>query len=144
MELKLPWPPSVNELYGKRVGRNKSGKPTVFVYTKKPGTEFRDAVRAIAYGCAMVRDQCSLTLLLCPPDRRARDIDNILKATLDALQHARVIENDVLVRYLVVEWGPKQDGGAVFVKIEPMARRSIDDEQLEAFPAEAGDRLGAL
>ena len=37
-----------------------------------------------------------------PPDHRARDLDNLLKAPLDALKHAGVISDDSLIDQLFI------------------------------------------
>jgi crossover junction endodeoxyribonuclease RusA len=38
------------------------------------------------------------------PDNRPRDLDNLLKAVLDCLQHAGVIKNDKHCQYIEVKW----------------------------------------
>lgn len=39
---------------------------------------------------------------LVPPDKKVRDIDNVLKPLLDSLQHAGILEDDRFVDTLVV------------------------------------------
>jgi crossover junction endodeoxyribonuclease RusA len=53
-----------------------------------------------------------------PPDRRRRDLDNVLKAILDSLEKSDVIEDDRQVRRLLVEFGQTVKGGKVVVEIE--------------------------
>jgi crossover junction endodeoxyribonuclease RusA len=53
-----------------------------------------------------------------PPDNRRRDIDNIQKATLDALQHAGVYEDDSCVNLLVARRREVVPGGRLDVRIE--------------------------
>jgi len=48
---------------------------------------------------------------LFPPDRRKRDVDNILKALLDALTHAGVYEDDSFIDDLRVVRGAVIKGG---------------------------------
>jgi len=57
-----------------------------------------------------------------PPDRRRRDLDNILKASLDALVKAGVVEDDYLVRRLVVERDEPQKPGWVEVEVRAFGR----------------------
>ena len=69
--LKLPWPPSVNNYYG----RTRTGS----VFIKKEGKVFRETV--VAALAEFVRDREPLTQRLqvwieaYPPDRRRRDLD---------------------------------------------------------------------
>jgi crossover junction endodeoxyribonuclease RusA len=58
-------------------------------------------------------------LTAAPPDRRARDLDNILKSTLDSLEHAQVFVSDSQIDYLrIVREPPNRDGGSVRAIIE--------------------------
>lgn len=40
-----------------------------------------------------------------PPDRRTRDLDNLLKPLLDAMQHARLFTDDSQIDRLLIERG---------------------------------------
>jgi crossover junction endodeoxyribonuclease RusA len=57
----------------------------------------------------------------CPPDRRRRDIDNMLKAPLDAMQHAGVIEDDSLIDDLHIIRQEPIKGGRLVVEITEIA-----------------------
>jgi crossover junction endodeoxyribonuclease RusA len=59
----------------------------------------------------------SLSVVLFPPDKRKRDVDNYLKGLLDALTHAEVWTDDSLVDQLAVYRGAVIPGGQVFIKI---------------------------
>ena len=100
----LPWPPSVNHYWGTR------GKAR-FIGAK--GKAFRVEVlsawnRARVQGFGNAR--LTVALVAYPPDRRARDLDNILKAALDALQHARAFEDDSQIDRLIVDRGEVRKG----------------------------------
>jgi crossover junction endodeoxyribonuclease RusA len=61
--------------------------------------------------------------LLSPPDRRARDVDNVRKVVADALTRAGFWEDDsnkVLVRE-TFEWADSTPGGEVSLLVEVMA-----------------------
>ena len=53
------------------------------------------------------------------PDRRRRDLDNLLKALLDSMTHAGVMQDDALIEDLRVYWADEV-GGMVKVTIEGM------------------------
>jgi crossover junction endodeoxyribonuclease RusA len=85
--LTLPWPPSINHYW--RHTRNGH-------YISAEGKAYRDAVRAIvaAGGAQTLSWRVAVTIAAYPPDRRRRDIDNVLKALLDALTHAGLWTDD--------------------------------------------------
>jgi crossover junction endodeoxyribonuclease RusA len=58
-----------------------------------------------------------------PPDRRRRDLDNLLKCTQDSLAHAGAFDDDGQIDLLVVVRGEPQRGGKVVVRIEEMPLR---------------------
>jgi len=51
------------------------------------------------------------------PDKRRRDLDNLLKAPLDALTHAGVYKDDSQIADLRIYWAPTI-GGMLKVKIK--------------------------
>jgi crossover junction endodeoxyribonuclease RusA len=93
--LKLPYPPSVNHYWG-QVGSRK--------FLGKKGKEFREAVFLCALNARhrVLNARLEVKVYLYPPDKRKRDIDNVLKSLLDALEHARVYENDSQIDKLCV------------------------------------------
>lgn len=93
----LPYPPSVNHYWGTR------GK---IRFIGAAGKAFRQAAmlawyatRAQGFGSARIK----VTVEVYPPDRRKRDLDNVLKAAFDALGHARAYEDDSQIDWLSVE-----------------------------------------
>jgi len=48
-------------------------------------------------------DKLQIELLIFPPDQKKRDIDNVCKAILDALQHAGIYTDDLKIWKLSVE-----------------------------------------
>lgn len=93
---RLPWPPSVN-CYIRR-GNNRS-------YMTKQGKAFRGEVCDTILGeetWGQLRGRLAASIELTPPDRRKRDIDNHIKAVLDALMHAGVFVDDSQIDKLIV------------------------------------------
>ena len=90
MHLELPYPPSVNHYWGQSGNRRFIGKK---------GVAFRAAVVAAFENSKgnMIEGRLAVHIELYPPDRRKRDIDNVLKALLDACEHAGCYENDSLI-----------------------------------------------
>lgn len=120
LQLALPWPPSVNRYWRSvPVGRGRG----VRVLISREGRAFRtDVVARLAplrrrplYGRLEVRIE------LRAPTRRALDIDNPLKALLDAMQEAGVYRNDGQIDRLLVERGLVTRGGAALVTIKEIA-----------------------
>lgn len=56
----------------------------------------------------------ALTIIVQPPDRRRRDLDNVLKGLLDAMQHSGLIADDGNIDILsIVRANPIQGGRLV-------------------------------
>lgn len=52
-----------------------------------------------------------------PPDKRKRDLDNILKSLLDSLVHAGVVEDDSQFDAIAIARLPNEKPGRVDIKI---------------------------
>jgi len=60
----------------------------------------------------------SVKMVLRPRDKRHIDLDNRLKAVLDALQEARVYDDDWQIDFLQIQRGEPVRHGAIYVTIE--------------------------
>lgn len=102
----LPWPPSINNYYGRR--------PRGGIYLKKPGQKFRHDVMQQLLWCAQEESKwepLKLLIDIYPPDKRRRDSDNITKAVMDGLEHAGAYKDDYLIfDFQVRKWGWYEDG----------------------------------
>lgn len=107
---RLPWPPSVNGYWRSFKGRQ---------IISKRGREFRSqAVEAIkTQDGRILSGRLSAKIELFPPDRRRRDIDNLLKPLLDALTHGGAIADDELFDQLTITRQSVVSGGEVIVYI---------------------------
>jgi len=111
LRLLLPFPPSVNR-YWRRVGNR--------TLISKRGREFRQEVVAILWEQKVTPREGPLLVQVdaYPPDRRRRDLDNLLKALLDALEHGGAYEDDSQIVELVICKRAVVKGGRVGVLIE--------------------------
>jgi len=100
-EVTLPWPPTVNTYW-----RHKVTGRLATVYISAEGKAYRKAVNYWVMEAAMVQRYLKQTgplrveIEAFPPDRRKRDLDNVLKSLLDSLTHAGVWEDDSQIQDL--------------------------------------------
>lgn len=109
MQIRLPYPPSINHYY--RAWRNR-------VVISAAGVRYRRDVAAVTEGQQKLLGRLRLEMTVYPPDRRRRDMDNVLKATLDALQHAGLYDDDSQIDELIVKRGNKVIAGCLVVNLE--------------------------
>jgi crossover junction endodeoxyribonuclease RusA len=122
--LYLPFPPSINDYYGNR-GHVK--------YVKKKGKEFRNTLREeirqqLLGELEPLSQPLKVTVTLYMPDRRRRDLDNYMKALLDACSPDEkecwpgIWEDDSLIDQLLIYRGEvvrnKTEKGMVLMEIE--------------------------
>ena len=113
MQLTLPWPPSVNHYY-RRVG------PRTLI--SREGRAYRKNVCALLAGNGARKPpsggRIALAMDAFPPDRRRRDLDNLLKSTQDALAHAGIYEDDSQIDLLAVRRMRPVPEGRLVVRIQ--------------------------
>lgn len=113
IEFTLPWPPSVNRYWRTFQKR---------MIISQEGRAYREAVG----------DQITLQKAICHfagplkieiqahrPDKRRRDLDNLLKASLDGLAHAGVYNDDSQIVDLRIFWAD-EIGGFLKVKVSEL------------------------
>ena len=115
----LPWPPSVNT-YWRHVGSR--------VLLSREGRDYRRRVanELFAQKARHMTGRLAVVVCLDPPDRRKRDIDNPLKAILDALQHAGLYADDSQVDWLSVRRREPCPPGAAVVLVYEMEGEEAD------------------
>ena len=106
MELSLPLPPSANHYY-RRVGRA--------TLISRAGREYRAAVKSalLAMGSPSVTGPLTVLVTVYPPDRRRRDLDNLLKCLLDSLQHGGLYRDDSMIDRIDIRRGQCTPGAGV-------------------------------
>ena len=113
LECELPWPPSVNHT-GIRWGRQ--GPPGVPEHTRKAVLCRRAGRCAATAGTPAARPGWAVRLSFAP-DRRTRDIDNLLKGLLDSMCKAGVYLDDSQFDELRLSRGQCAPGGVVRVRV---------------------------
>ena len=125
--LRLPYPPTVNHY------RRTDYKRKLRYVTKK-GKAFRVAVEAAVWQQLgrppKLNGALRVTLAVTVPDRLKRDIDNLLKAPLDAMQHAGVYADDNQIRDLRIRHMgvDSENRGRLDVVIESAEELPLFDE----------------
>jgi len=115
IEIHLPWPPTINSYYGHRAIKRR-----IISYIKSAGKQYRkDVEEAIVeqVGYMEIDEPLFVEVILYPPDARRRDLDNYMKALLDACTHARLWEDDALIDQLHIYRGRKKAQGSVTLRL---------------------------
>ena len=116
IELTLPWPPSVNTIW-RRVGS--------LTLLSEKGRQYRQSVadqvliQRVA-GKLNDSDRLAVAIEAHAPDKRRRDLDNLPKAVLDALTHAKVWGDDSQIDKLLILRRANKKGGALVVTIQKL------------------------
>lgn len=107
---EFPYPPSVNTYY--RANGNRR-------FITKRGMDFRAKVsdQASELNQEALTHEIDVFVTPYPPDRRRRDVDNPMKALLDAMEHAGIYADDSLIRKLTIERRSPVKGGKCCVVI---------------------------
>ncbi len=113
-KITLPWPPSVNNYWGS----NGSYK-----YLKQQGKAYRAKCMVAIYKACNGRPKTisknvKVHVTACPPDRRKRDLDNLFKAPLDALECAGVYFSDNQIADLHIVRSDVVQDGKLEIEIE--------------------------
>jgi crossover junction endodeoxyribonuclease RusA len=94
LQFNLPYPPSINHYYT----RTKNG-----LALGAAGKAYRKLINVTLWQCIAkegkwdgeaMHGDLMVEIIIYPPDKRKRDIDNIKKALFDALQHAGLYKDD--------------------------------------------------
>lgn len=83
----------------------------------KAGLAYRQAVAWACHGEGKVSGKCTVLIHANPPDRRKRDLDNVLKALLDAIAKGGAIDDDFDIQEITIRRGMVDPEGRVYVEI---------------------------
>lgn len=86
MDIELPYPPSVNT-YWRKVGNR--------MVVSKKGREYKRVVSKLVRNLLAqpMPGLVAVEIAVAPPDRKDRDLDNLLKAPLDALKGCLYVDD---------------------------------------------------
>lgn len=118
----LPFPPSVNRLWRQYQGRTilsaEGRKYRKAVVESLYLAKYRDGDVMATWGAP---DSFSVRIGAYVPDARRRDLDNMLKASLDALTHTGLWEDDSQIKRLTIEHcGIDRENPRLEVTVEAM------------------------
>ncbi len=120
IELKLPWPPSVNTYWRSPNKGPLAGR----ILISEKGRLYRTSVYAAILeqiGLKKIKGKLSVVIVAHPPDARRRDLDNLFKGVLDSITHAGVWADDSDIDELSIarSWQIKE--GALIVRITTLS-----------------------
>lgn len=111
IRLELPYPPSVNSYWLANGHRR---------YISKEGVAFTQAVDFIVKQSgakSFEEKKVAISVMIHPRSRRKFDLDNTLKAILDALMKAGMYNDDSQIEYIEIARGEAVDGGKAVVHL---------------------------
>ena len=126
IDITLPWPPSVNQYWRHPSSGPLAGRHLI----SEQGRAYRGKVLAqlTAEGHRyQLADRLAMSILCYPPDRRRRDLDNVLKAALDALVFAGVMLDDSQIDRLAIERREVHEPGHLKIKVERISNGSNEN-----------------
>lgn len=115
--LEIPYSPSVNHYW--RVGHGR-------VYLSPEGVRYKQIVAGIVRAARVKPFIGPVALLIdaYPPDRRIRDLDNVMKALLDSLGSAGLYRDDSQIKHINAWMLEPMKGGKLVVTITENPRRN--------------------
>jgi crossover junction endodeoxyribonuclease RusA len=109
--VELPYPPSVNHYW--KAGRDRSGRP--MRYLTKAANDFKRVVGLLCGRKSAFSGRVGVKVLVYPPDRRIRDLDNLLKGINDSIMSAGVIVDDCQIDEIQMRRMDVRKGGMIQV-----------------------------
>ena len=114
IEIELPFPPSLNAYYRHPSRGPLAGRHLISAKGREYRSEVISRIAPLNYSA---RGRLAVVITCHAPDKRRRDLDNLVKGLNDALTHAGVWEDDSQVKRMLVEWGPVIPEGKVEITI---------------------------
>lgn len=115
--LRLPWPPTVNHYWRHPNKGPLAGRHLI----SEDGRSYRAAVHGDVLQQLRrepkIEGRIAVAISANPPDRRQRDLDNLLKGVLDAMTHAHVWIDDSQIDDLRIVRDEVMPGGRLIVTV---------------------------
>ena len=115
LKLELPWPPSVN-----RYWRHNRGRTHISAEGRRYRADVAAIIMAGMHQGLPFEGSVRLVGVMHPPDRRRRDLDNLLKAIFDALEFACVVKDDSQVVDIHIRFAKPEKGGKITLALFPI------------------------
>lgn len=113
----LTWPPSVNHYWNQGKPIYKNGKRIVPRYKSDKANSFIKQTKTTIGAVKESEKRIAIEIYAFPPDKRCRDLDNILKAIFDALVCAKLIKDDEQIDDIRVIRGDVVKNGLIKIKV---------------------------
>jgi crossover junction endodeoxyribonuclease RusA len=108
----LPYPPTVNTYWRYTpVGRS------CRVFLSAKGRDYKKQIAGLLYGLKPSHGRIQMEVEVNPPDRRKRDLDNILKALLDSMQGILYMD-DEQIDCLIISRRGVVPSGKITISVE--------------------------
>lgn len=117
--ITLPWPPSSNIYWRYVNGR---------VITSKAARDYKYLIQQLSYtwkAPKFTTERLFFVVKVYPPDKRKRDIDNLLKVTIDAIASTGVFQNDSQIDKIMIERCHEVKLGSLEVEISRIAADKV-------------------
>lgn len=124
IEIEIERPPSVNRLWRASKGGTVYRSPAYVVWRKQAAWEIIAQAKK-----NKIKGPFKLEMTVQRPDQRKRDLDNLLKAVLDALQDAGTIDSDSDCQWIVARW--EGEGNKCHLCLTKLKPGKDDDGQAE-------------
>jgi crossover junction endodeoxyribonuclease RusA len=118
VSIRLPYPTSTNRLW-RRTATGISRSPAYATWFRAAGNELN------AQHPGRVHGPYALTVSLGRPDRRKRDLDNIVKSISDLLKTNGVVDDDSQAVRITLQWVPVAGAHVLVETVDYAAQRAI-------------------
>lgn len=107
----VPWPPSLNNYWRFANGR---------AFLTKEAREYKKMIGYLSksWKYDVLLDRIDLDIVVFPPDKRKRDLDNLTKILIDALEEAKLFIDDSQIDRINIERGEIVKQGLVLLDLK--------------------------